>query len=163
MKNIEKKISENLNEIFDSKPASGHRERFAVKLSTWQKPKQKSFTLYLKYIAAAAAVVIAFLVLKTENIENGNTATNEIHIAEVKQYYKMRLHDEIDATKELLKNIDEQYRNEILSDIKLMEIDGNKIPSALDDERKAALIVSIYRRKIASLHSLQNNLLAYNK
>ncbi|MDR2652487.1 MAG: hypothetical protein LBC68_09285 [Prevotellaceae bacterium] len=160
MKNIEKKISENINEIFGSKPEDGHRERFAAKLSSLQKPKRRTFKLYLKYVAAAAAVVVAFFALRTENIE---TEYDDMQIAEVKQYYKMQLNDEIDATKELLQNIDEQYRNEILGDIKLMEIDDNKIPNALDDERKAALIVSIYRRKIESLHSLQSNLLAYNK
>ncbi|MDR1346942.1 MAG: hypothetical protein LBJ63_00710 [Prevotellaceae bacterium] len=164
MKNIEKKISENINEIFDSKPESGHRERFAAKLSAKRKPKYMLSKPYLKYVVAAAAIaVIAFFVFKPEKTYDGNIASADINIAEVKQYYAMQLNDEIDATKELLQNIDEQYRNEILGDIKLMELDENKIPNALDNERKAALIVSIYRRKIESLQNLQSNLLACNK
>ncbi|MDR2126853.1 MAG: hypothetical protein LBP63_08500 [Prevotellaceae bacterium] len=163
MKNIEKKISENLNEIFASKPEQGHRERFTAKLSLMQKPKRFTLKPYSAYIAAAAAVaVFAFFIFKTDTDENNYTASSDIRIAEVKQYYAMQLNEEIDATKKLLKNIDEQYRNEILGDIKLMEIDENKIPNTLDDERKAALIVSIYSRKIESLHHLQNNLLACN-
>ncbi|MDR2065238.1 MAG: hypothetical protein LBP85_05990 [Prevotellaceae bacterium] len=163
MKNIEKKIKENKNEIFGGKPENGHRARFAAKLSLMQKPKRISFMPYLKYIAAAAVVAVAFFIFKTEKTKNGVTAFNDVHIDEVKQYYAMQLNNEIDATKELLKNIDEQYRNEILSDIKLMEIAENKIPNALDDERKAALIVSVYRRKIEWLHNLQSNVLACNR
>jgi hypothetical protein len=163
MKNIEKKITENLNEIFGGKPENRHRERFAAKLSAMQKPKHRSFMLCFKYIAAAAVVTLAFFIFKTEKTEDNITAFNDVHIDEVKQYYAMQMNNEIDATKELLKNIDEQYRNEILSDIKLMEITENKIPNALTNERKAALIVSIYKRKIKSLHNMQNNLLACNK
>ncbi|MDR2293284.1 MAG: hypothetical protein LBE11_07410 [Prevotellaceae bacterium] len=164
MKNVEEKISENINEIFGGKPEKGHRERFAEKLSLMQKPKHKSFISYLKYIATTAAVVaVAFFVFKTEKTEDKSTAFNDVHIAEVKQYYAMQLNDEIDATKELLKNIDEPYRNELLSDIKLMEIDENEIPNTLDNERKTALVVSIYKRKIESLHNLQSSLLACNK
>ncbi|MDR0753985.1 MAG: hypothetical protein LBF04_01190 [Prevotellaceae bacterium] len=163
MKNTEKKIAENINEIFGSKLENGHRERFAAKLSLMQKPKRISFMPYLKYTAAAAVVTFAFLIFKTEKTEDGDTAFYNANIAEVKQYYAMQLNNEIDAVKKLLNNMNEPYRNEILSDIKLMEIDENKIPGALDDERKAALIVSIYRRKIESLHNIQNNVLACNK
>jgi hypothetical protein len=163
MKNIEEKIWNHINEIVDGKPENGHRERFAAKLSAKHKPAYMLPKPYLKYAAAAAIAVIAFFVFKPEKAENGNIALTNINIEEVKQYYAMQLDDEVNTIKKLLDNVDEQHRNEILNDIKLMRMDENKIPNALDDERKAALIVLIYRRKIESLHSLQNNLLACNR
>ncbi|MDR1199672.1 MAG: hypothetical protein LBK94_11805 [Prevotellaceae bacterium] len=162
MKALEKKIQKHINDIYDCKPENGHRERFEAKLSAKRKPKYMLSKPYLKY-AAAAIAVIAFFVFKPEKTDDCNITSADINIAEVQQYYAMQLNDKVDAVKDILQNIDEQYRNEILGDIKLMEIDENKIPNMLDNERKTALIVSIYKRKIESLQNLQNNLLACNK
>ena len=164
MKNIEKKIEENINEIFDYKPESGHRQRFEQKLSYMQKPKRIDFLAWTKYAAAAAAIiVIAFLAVKPQTLENENTALNDINIVEVEQYYGMLLDNEICATEKLVCNVDEQYRNELLRDIKLMQNNENNIPDALDDDAKAAVIMLVYTRKIESLQNIQNNLLAHNK
>ena len=163
MKNLEKKIQENIDEIFDFKPENGHCQRFEQKLAKQQKNKCTYRSTWLKYAAAAAIITIAFFVFELQTSENEDMALHDIHIIEVERYYAMQLDDEIRATKQLLDNIDEQYRNELLSDIKLMQIDKGIIPSALDDERKTALIVSVYTRKIESLQNLQSNILAYNK
>ncbi|MDR1984031.1 MAG: hypothetical protein LBQ28_04315 [Prevotellaceae bacterium] len=163
MKNIEKKIRENTNEIFGNEPSDGHRERFAEKLSIMQKPKRIFLTPYLKYVAAAAIIVATLFVFKPETAENDNTAYENTRIVEVERYYAMRLDEEIDVTKELLKNIDKQYSSEILGDIQLMRIDKGNLPNALNDDRKAAIIVSVYSKKIESLKNIQNNLLAYSR
>ena len=163
MKNLEKKIQENISEIFYYKPESGHRQRFEQKLTEQQKIKKMYRLSWLKYAVAAAIITIAFFVFAPQISENKNTTWQDIHIVEVERYYAMQLDDEIRATKQLLQNIDEQCRNELLRDIKLMQSDQNNIPTALDDEKKVAVIVLTYTRKIESLQNLQSNILAYNK
>ena len=164
MKNIEKKIQENVNEILDCKLENGHRQRFEQKLAAQQKNKHVYNLTWLKYTAAAAAILIAALfVFKPQTSDNSNTALHDIHIIEVERYYAMQLDNEIRTTKKLLLNIDEQYRDEVLHDIKLMQSDKDNLPNALADEAKAAVIVSAYTRKIESMQNIQTNLIAYHK
>jgi hypothetical protein len=161
MKNIEQKIRKNTSKIFYSEPANGHRERFAEKLSAMQKPKRIAFVSRFGYIAAAV-IIATFIVFAPQPAEDENTAWNDIRIIEVQRYYAMLLDDEVETTKTLLQSIDEQSRNEIFKDIKLMQADNGIIPDALTDEEKAAIIVSVYSRKFESLQNLQDNMLAYN-
>ena len=163
MKNIEQKIRENTNEIFGNEPTSGHRERFAEKLSKTQKSKTIPFVSRLRYIvSAAAAIIVALFIFKPNSIDDENVAWKDNRIIEVQRYYAMLLEDEMEATKMILENIDDESRTEIYNDIKLMQTENNFISNALTDDEKAAIIVSVYSQKIESLQNIQSNLLAYN-
>lgn len=166
MKNTENKIRENVNQIFDSQPAEGHRERFAKKLLSQKKNKRNARIINFGYAASiAAAIIVALIIFKPEfsDSETENISWEDIRIVEVQRYYAKLLDNEINTTKELLQNIDETERSNVLSDIEMMKTDNNIIPNKMTDEEKAAVIVSVYSRKIESLQNLQNNLLAYEK
>jgi hypothetical protein len=163
MQNLEHKIQENIDEVFDFKMESGHRQRFEQKLAIQRKQKRTFHLTWLKYAAAAAAITVTFFIFELQTSENENISRYDVHIVEVERYYAMQLDNEISTTTQLLNNVDEQYRDELLHDIKLMLTSENNIPNALDDEAETAVIVSVYTRKIESLQNLQSNLLAYNK
>ena len=163
-------INSHRAEFDTDEPTQGHFERLEAKLTAVQKlsAQQKSKRVYtltwLKYAAAAAAIlIIAFFIVKPQAPNTTSIALHNAHIVEVEQYYAMQLNNEIRATKKLLVNIDEQDRNEVLQDIKLMLSDRDDIPNALDDEAKEAVIALSYTRKIEALQNLQTNLLAHQK
>jgi hypothetical protein len=161
MKNIEEKIRENAEKIFEAKLPEAHRERFADKLAKAGKTKRRALILRLAYsTSVAAAILVGLLIFKPSDNENtAFEANKEIRIADVQQYYAMQLENEIEATKAALKNVDAENRQRIIADMEKMQTSDNDILSSrLDDEKKAALLCSNYSRKVEVLQNLQRNL-----
>ena len=100
---------------------------------------------------AAAAIFVGFLII--HNIQADDSPSTEL--AEVRNYYNLLLEEQIDATKQLIQNIDEEGRREAL--LENIEQINSPIPEVqMPDDEYIILIANVYTSKIESLQDLQD-------
>ncbi|MDR1221902.1 MAG: hypothetical protein LBL07_03365 [Tannerella sp.] len=155
---LEQKIREHFGEIFgsDLELPSGHRERFERQLkSAGQRGRdaQKAGRLKKWLIAsvAAAAAVTGFLLLTDPSAESRSGP----ELADVRNYYSMQLEEQVDATRQLIRHVDEAHREELLADIE--QIENEPVPDVqIPDDEYIVLIAGVYTKKIETLRNLQD-------
>lgn len=171
---LENKIREYTGEILGKgvEPSAGHRERFEHRLKAFQASYPASSTLNVstgqpetvrkpakvvsirKWLAASvavAAVIISFVLLMNPPVEN----QSEPALADVRNYYNMQLEEQADATRQLVMQVDEAYREVWLTNIE--QIENESIPDIqIPDDEYIVLIADVYTNKIEILQNMQN-------
>ena len=169
---FENKVRNNAGEIFGhaGEPSAGHRERFeqrlkkeyAKKISTGDgmtvaPTKRKSrmvvtLKIMLVAVVANAAVIAGFIVL----INSQADKSQGTELADVRNYYNMRLEEMVDATKLLVQNIDEEDHKKFLLD-NIEHIENITVPDVqVTDDEYVVLIANVYTDKIEALQNMQN-------
>ena len=175
---FENKIRNHADKIFGQgkEPPVGHRERFEQRLKVEYakttaaeedveavvtvRKSDKAISLRKVLIAAisTAAVIAGFIMLISTPTEEFQAS----ELADVRNYYNMRLEEQIDATKLLIQNIDEpEHRDVLLANIE--HIKSITVPDVqITDDEYIVLIASVYTNKIETLQNLQDLLREYN-
>jgi hypothetical protein len=162
---LENKIRKHAGEIFgrDTELPSGHRGRFEERLKMLHasrrtgncRERRNGLRIRLKKrsiasVAVAAAVVAGFVFLPDPSAG----IRPDPELADVWNYYRMQLEEQIDATKELIRHVDEAHREELLADIE--QIENEPVPKVqLTDDEYIVLIADVYTGKIETLQNLQ--------
>ena len=182
---FENEVKKRASEILEQgkEPPAGHRERFEQRLKEPQKVelninkslgvrrtseqpycndetatvagKSRKVVLLRKVlvaVTAAAAVIAGFVILHNRSTEE----SHESMIVDVRNYYDMKLEEQIDATKQLLQSINQdEQRMIILANIE--QIKKETVPDVqIPDDEYIILIANVYTNKIEVLQNLQN-------
>jgi len=76
-------------------------------------------------------------------------------LADVRNYYSMQLEEQIEATKLLIQNVNEEYRKDLLDNIE--QIGNEPVPDVqIPDDEYIVLIANVYSNKIEVLQNLQD-------
>jgi hypothetical protein len=174
---IENEIKKHAGEIFGQEISlpTGHRERFEQRLrglngteatneDVTEIPDDNKDAAIVAYnqrkvvplrkiitAIAIAAVFAGFGIINNIQIDDSQST----ELAEVLSYYSLLLEEQIDATKQLVQNIDEEGRRESL--LENIERINSPIPDVqMPDDEYIILIANVYTSKIESLQDLQN-------
>ena len=160
---LENRIKENAEAIFglDIEPPDGHRRRFEQRLKAVRvgqeetvdgKPgKIASWKVGLFTTVAAAAVVIGFVFLLNPFAKEQNNHA----LAEVRNYYNILLEEQADATRQLIRQVDESYRETLFANVDFIE--NEPLPDVqIPDDEYIILIAGFYATKIETLQNIQN-------
>ncbi len=166
---LEKELRARAAEIFAAdEPPAGHRERFVGRLDAWRASRRRrrlSWRLTFGAVTLAAAVALTAVWLWPTT-----TATNDVRSddatespVEVQRYYAMRLDHELEATRTLIDNIDDEDRRDLLDELHAMQAED--VPDVqLADDEQITLIVRVYTSKIDALKRIQTQLsISHNK
>ena len=160
---LEKKIKENAEAIFwpDMDLPDGHRQRFEQRLKavrvgkkeeTAGKPgKIASRKIGIIISVTAAAVLICFVFLFNPFVKE----QNRYALADVRNYYIIQLEEQADATRQLIRQVDETHRETLFANVDFIENEPFPDVQITDDEY-IILIASFYSTKIETLQNLQN-------
>ncbi|MDR0743377.1 MAG: hypothetical protein LBF05_03350 [Tannerella sp.] len=103
--------------------------------------------------SVAVAVVIAGFVFLL-NPSAGSSQPNQ-ELANVRNYYNMQLEEQLDATRQLIRQVDGAYREILLANIE--QIKNEPLPDVqITDDEYIVLIADVYTGKIEVLQNLQN-------
>ncbi|MDR2147332.1 MAG: hypothetical protein LBE91_12815 [Tannerella sp.] len=147
---LENRLRENAGAIFgqEKELPAGHRERFERRLKERSNRKWK---IRLIATVAAAAVIAGFVFFpnlfaaKQQNDEPAN----------VRSYYNMLLKEQAEATRQLIRQVDETHREVLYANVELIE--NNPAPDVqLPDDEYVILIADFYRNKIERLQNIQD-------
>ena len=161
---LEKRLRENAETVFSQgkEPPAGHRERFEQRLKALDRRQDtffpntttpRQFTAGKKWLVAtaAAAVIAGFMFLL-------NPFSNEYQrseLADVRNYYSMRLGEEADVTRQLIQYVDETHQSILIANVEYIE--NEMIPDMqLTNDDYIKLLVGFYTNKIEILQNLQN-------
>ena len=150
---LEQKIGQHAGEILDAEPEDGHRKRFAAKLVAQQQQQRRQSirrTIRVCYAAAAAAVAALFMITLYDRTASGH---DDESFETVYNYYAMRLDDEVEATRQHLRKLNEPERQEIWADIQRLRTEN--LPPFGRGEQNEALLVSVYSSKIQALQHIK--------
>ena len=174
MNNLENTIREHAEELFDSEPLQGHRDRFADRLAAVERnltdenlyagnseqvaagKDKKRFALYriIGYVSVAAAFIGCILFF-----QHRPKSENE-PLSEVQNYYSMQVEDKMVELEQLFRYVDEKDRPELMNDIEnmLQEAESDIRSSG---ENNTELIVMTYSTQIEALQHVQDLLTNY--
>ena len=110
-------------------------------------------TLKKTLIAAisAAAVLAGFMFLRDSFVEESESQ----ELTDVRNYYSMQLEEQIEATKLLIQNVNEEYRKDLLDNVE--QIGNESVPDVqIPDDEYIVLIANVYSNKIEVLQNLQD-------
>ena len=169
---FEKIIKSHSGEIFGHgiEPSAEHRERFEQRLrmectkenvhrdgmGTVVDMQVSGKVLPLKrFLVAAistAAVIAGIIILVFLSADK----TQGTELADVQNYYNMRLEEQVDAAKLLVQNIDEEeHRMFLLANIE--KIESIPVPDVqITDDEYIVLIANVYSDKIEALQNIQS-------
>ena len=160
---LEDRLRANAGTLFeqDKELPAGHRERFEQRLKTAnaeairQSGKVAAWKTRFIATAAAAAVLTGFVFLL--NPFAGEQASTEL--ADVRNYYSMLLEEQVEATRQLIQQVDETNREILFTDVELIENDP--IPDVqITDDEYIILVANFYTNKIEILQDMQNIIIA---
>ena len=99
---------------------------------------------------AAAAIFDGFIFLL--NPFTGKQQGSEL--ADVRNYYNMKLEEQADATRQLIRQVDKTHREVLLANVEYVE--NEPVPDLqIPDDEYIILIVSVYTNKIETLRNIQ--------
>jgi hypothetical protein len=179
---FEDRLKENAEAIFgqEMELPVGHRERFEQRLkevgmgregfhekafspfeqtvnseTVLQSGKVVSWKTWLVTAVAVAAVLAGFVfVLNPFAEEHPNT-----ELANVRNYYSMLLGEQVEATRQLILQVDENHRETLLTNVDFIE--NESIPDILiPDDEYIIMIASFYSYKIETLQNIQDLIIA---
>ena len=165
---FESNMKKYAGEVFGqgTEPPVGHRARFEQRLKENQatmKTKRKAGKVirlkkWLTTIAVAAAVLSGIVIIRFLPADE----MQSFELADVNNYYKMKLVDQVDETKRLIQNIEElSHRNVLLANVE--HIENLSIPDVqITDDEYIILLASFYSNKIETLQNIQNIILGKN-
>ena len=152
---LEKKIKEQAEELFDSEPLQGHRDRFAGKLDDVKEvgnKKRTSFHKIISYISIAA--VFAGCIFMLHRALNPDYQQEDEPLSVVQNYYSMLLQNKIEDIEQLLQQVDENDRDLLMKDIEDLFAETD-FAIENSDENNAEFIVMTYSFKIEALQHIQ--------
>lgn len=143
---LEKKIKTHADELLESRPQNGHRERFAEKLAKQKKGAAIPLRKIFGYIAVAAllAGVVFFIQSPDPITENGDSLTD------VQNYYAMEMDHKVSEIKDRLEFIHIENKADILSDIETMQSETDLILQTTEEEN-IPFVVGLYSSKMEAL------------
>lgn len=149
-------------ETFDDHiPPMGHFERFNERLE--RREKQRTLHTRRWIIATSVAAMVA-IVLMFQYTPPATTDTLNVQpeaIAEIINFYNMRMTDEIDRLEKQLAALDETSRQDLLTDIEKMRKDAgnfNKQNAEINEEAYIAAIITHYNAQLESLEHIRTML-----
>ena len=151
---LENRLQAQAAEIFAADtPPAGHRERFAQRLDAeraLRRRRRLSWRLAIGAVALAAAVA-----------SDGCDDAAESPV-EVQRYYAMKLDHELEATRALIGDTENEDRRALLEELQAMQVEG--VPDVqLPDDERITLIVRVYTSKIDALKHIQTQLSTHYK
>ena len=149
---LEKKIKIHADELFDSKPQSGHRERFVKKLAQ-QKKLSKRIPMRTIFGYVAVAALLAGVVFFTQSPDP--ITENDDSLADVQNYYAMQLDHKVSEIQELLESVNPENKADILSDIEMMQSETDLILQTTEEEN-IPFVVGLYSSKMEALDHIQS-------
>lgn len=156
------KFENKIKEIFESRVElpDGHRERFEQRLKNRRdanagidRPSRViSFNKWLTVAAAAAAILVGLIFIIDPSEEAQQQGTE---LADVRNYYRLLLEEQADATRQLAQKVDGKHREVLLANIE--RIENLTVPEVqIPDDEYIVLIADVYTGKIESLQNIQN-------
>ncbi|MDR2916835.1 MAG: hypothetical protein LBV74_18735 [Tannerella sp.] len=175
---FENRLREHAGELFGpgKEPPAGHRARFEQRLKELEAGQnvpgnkemsgsimqtenasevQKSgriITLKKRLITAvaAAAILAGFVFLLNPFAEK----QQDSELADVRNYYNMKLEEQADLTRQLIQHVDKTHREVLLANVEYIE--NEPIPELqIPDDEYIILIASVYTNKIETLRNIQ--------
>ena len=114
-------------------------------------------------VALAAAVALTAVWLWPTTVASDGCDDAAESPVEVQRYYAMKLDHELEATRTLIDNIDDEDRRDLLDELHAMQAEDMPDVQLADDEQ-ITLIVRVYTSKIDALKRIQTQLsISHNK
>ncbi len=176
---FENKLKEHAGELFgqDGALPAGHRQRFEGRLrkllekqdhffkdeevaeSVEQTENAKEVRLsgksislkkWLITVVAAAAILAGFVFLLNPFTEE----QQDSELADVRNYYNMKLEEQVDVTKQLIRHVDQPHQEVLLANVEYIE--NEPIPDLqVPDDEYIVFVASVYASKIETLQNIQ--------
>lgn len=158
---LEKFIKENPGVFEVNEPEIGHRERFLARLeeSDGIKPVIKNrFPLARFSAVAGLAACVALLVLLVRPSEMD--MQEDAQFREAAEYFSQELRNTADQVRLLTGYVDPAYRQEILEDIRMLEVLPTEgIPAGhIDQENRIWILFENYEARVNSLRMIENSI-----
>ena len=152
---LENKIREHAEELFGGEPFKGHRERFTDRLDAVNRKKMIPVYKIISYISIAAVFAgCVFLLQRTLKPEGSYEGES---LAEVQMYYSMQLQEKIDNIEQLIQQVDEEERIQLMKEIESLQQEAAIILQE-SDEKNTAFIVMVYTHKIDAVEHIYHTL-----
>lgn len=146
-------------ETFDDHiPPMGHFERFNERLERREKRRTLHTRRWIIATSVAAMLAIVLMFQYTAPVTSGTSNTQPEAIAEIVNFYNMRMTDEIDRLEKQLATLDETSRQDLLTDLEKMKKDAgnfNKQNAEINEEAYIAAIITHYNAQLESLEHIR--------
>ena len=163
---LENRLQAQAAEIFAADtPPAGHRERFAQRLDAeraLRRRRRLSWRLAIGAVVLAAAVALTAVWLWPTTVTSDDSYDATESPVEVQRYYAMQLDHELEATRALIGDAENEDRRALLEELHAMQAEG--VPDVqLPDDERITLIVRVYTSKIDALKHIQTQLSTHYK
>ncbi|MDR0574511.1 MAG: hypothetical protein LBG96_10870 [Tannerella sp.] len=150
------RFEQRLKEFVVEQDVPGHKKMFGSMAQTKNTDEayQSGMVISLKKrfitTVAAAAILAVFIFLLNPFTEKRQGS----ELADVRNYYNMKLEEQTDATRQLIQQMDEAHREVLLANVEYIE--NEPIPDLqIPDDEYIILIASVYTNKIETLRNIQ--------
>lgn len=154
---LEDFIKNNRDKFDDEEPLTGHLERFEQRLVA---PKQNK-RAGLRWIVAVAALLSGLVIVLTFFVgqqDDKRICVLSTEMQETQNYYLLVLDKEVGHVKELLNDVDDEIREEIMSDVNkiVSNADGFTDNFCNNSEDGIATMVDYYQAKIQAVKNISS-------
>lgn len=157
----DKKLKARLEGPFDAPELPvGHRERFARLLNRQESKRGRFRRRTIAWVSAvvAASLMIAFVAVERTHLRDSAACGESAEVAEMTGYYGALIFEEMERITDLLPEIDDHSRTEILNDLNTMRRDEKEFlhssSGQMAEEEQIAYLVMCYDRQLKTLKLL---------